>query len=175
MVILFYFFGISSIFWVMLMLFSAHLIYVLLYFVLFILSLSGIFFILGSYFLGALEIIIYAGSIIVLFLFIIMLMDFNKKSEFQFFFKFYFSLKDILFFCYFMLLILFLYLEYNITSEKNIFFNITSAHDISYYLFGKYCSLVELVSLLLFSSVILVCFFMKKHKYNSIIINKGLK
>ncbi|WP_075431782.1 NADH-quinone oxidoreductase subunit J [Buchnera aphidicola] len=174
MSILFYFFSFFSVLWIFLILINNNLIYVLLYFVLFIFSLSGIFFTLGSYFLGALEIIIYAGSIVVLFLFIIMLIDFNKNLSIYPFRKF-FSLNNIFLFCFFIPVISFLYFQYNIISKQNIFFRIISIKDIGFCFFRKYCFLIELASLLLLSSVILVCFFIKNNRYIHTIINKGLK
>lgn len=174
MVILFYFFSFLSISVVMLMLINNNLIYILLYFVLFILSLSGMIFSLGSYFLGALEIIIYAGSIIVLFLFIIMLIDFNKKLPNNSF-NFSFSVKDFFFVCFMLILVSFLCIQYRNQDQNNIFFHIVSVKDIGFCLFGKYCFLTELASFLLLSSVILVCFFVKNNKYNNFIINKGSK
>lgn len=174
MVILFYLFSICSLLWIFLILIHNNLIYVVLYFVLFIFSLSGIFFTLGSYFLGALEIIIYAGSIVILFLFIIMLIDFNKNIFIDPGWKF-FSLNNIFLLFLFIPLILFLSIQYTITAKQNIFFHIISIKAIGFCFFRKYCFLIEFVSLLLLTSVILVCFFIKNNRYLHTIINKGLK
>ena len=50
--------------------------------VLTIISMSGLFVLLQAYFLAAVQILVYAGAVIVLFLFVIMLMDL-KESEFR--------------------------------------------------------------------------------------------
>jgi len=55
--------------------------------VLTIISLSGLFVLLQAYFLAAVQILVYAGAVIVLFLFVIMLMEL-KESEFRRYRKF---------------------------------------------------------------------------------------
>lgn len=52
-----------------------HAVHALLYFVVSILALAVIFFLLGAPFAAALEIIIYAGAIMVLFIFVVMLLN----------------------------------------------------------------------------------------------------
>ena len=46
-----------------------------------LLSVAVIFFMLGAPFVGALEVIVYAGAIMVLFLYVLMLMDLKKETE----------------------------------------------------------------------------------------------
>lgn len=53
----------------------------LLYMVISLLSVAVIFFILGAVFVAALEIIIYAGAIMVLFVFVTMMLNLGDKSE----------------------------------------------------------------------------------------------
>ena len=55
----------------------------LLYMVLSLLSLAVIFYLLGSPFVAALEIIIYAGAIMVLFVFVVMMLNMGDKSKEQ--------------------------------------------------------------------------------------------
>ena len=55
----------------------------LLYMILSLLSLAVIFYLLGSPFVAALEIIIYAGAIMVLFVFVIMMLNLGDKSKEQ--------------------------------------------------------------------------------------------
>ncbi|SVE19156.1 uncharacterized protein METZ01_LOCUS472010, partial [marine metagenome] len=50
--------------------------------VLTIISMSGLFVLLQAYFLAAVQILVYAGAVIVLFLFVIMLMD-PKEAEYR--------------------------------------------------------------------------------------------
>ena len=58
-------------------------VHALLYLVISLLSLSMIFFLLGAPFAALLEIIIYAGAIMVLFIFVIMLLNLGKKTAEQ--------------------------------------------------------------------------------------------
>lgn len=48
-----------------------------------LLSVAGIFFSLGAPFAGALEIIVYAGAILVLFVFVVMMLNLGTQNEFQ--------------------------------------------------------------------------------------------
>lgn len=58
-------------------------VHALLYLVISLLSLSVIFFLLGAPFAAMLEIIIYAGAIMVLFIFVIMLLNLGKETAIQ--------------------------------------------------------------------------------------------
>jgi NADH-quinone oxidoreductase subunit J len=58
-------------------------VHALLYLVISLLSLSVIFFLLGAPFAALLEIIIYAGAIMVLFIFVIMLLNLGKETARQ--------------------------------------------------------------------------------------------
>ena len=57
-----------------------HAVHALLYLILSFLSVAVIFFLLGAPFLAALEVIIYAGAIIVLFLFIVMMLNLGNNG-----------------------------------------------------------------------------------------------
>lgn len=54
-------------------------IHALLYLVVSLLAISGVFFSLGAYFAGALEIIVYAGAIMVLFVFVVMMLNLGSS------------------------------------------------------------------------------------------------
>lgn len=58
-------------------------VHALLYLVASLLSASFIFYLLGAPFIAALEVIIYAGAIMVLFIFVIMMLNLGKDSENQ--------------------------------------------------------------------------------------------
>lgn len=53
-------------------------VHALLYLIISLLAISGVFFSLGAYFAGALEIIVYAGAIMVLFVFVVMMLNFGR-------------------------------------------------------------------------------------------------
>ncbi|KNC10060.1 NADH:ubiquinone oxidoreductase subunit J [Klebsiella sp. RIT-PI-d] len=57
-------------------------IHALLYLIVSLLAIAGVFFSLGAYFAGALEIIVYAGAIMVLFVFVVMMLNLGG-SEIQ--------------------------------------------------------------------------------------------
>ncbi len=58
-----------------------NVVYALLYFVVSLLSVALIFYMIGAPFVAALEVIIYAGAILVLFLFVIMMLNFREEHE----------------------------------------------------------------------------------------------
>ena len=60
-----------------------HSIHALLYLIVSLLSIAVIFFTVGAHFVAALEIIIYAGAIMVLFIFVIMMLNVGKESGAQ--------------------------------------------------------------------------------------------
>lgn len=58
----------------------ANAVHALLYFVVSLFSTALLFFLLGAPFVAALEVIVYAGAIIVLFIFVVMLLDLGSES-----------------------------------------------------------------------------------------------
>ena len=57
---------------------SSNPVRALLYLIMSLLAISGVFFSLGAYFAGALEIIVYAGAIMVLFVFVVMMLNLGE-------------------------------------------------------------------------------------------------
>jgi NADH-quinone oxidoreductase subunit J len=55
-------------------------VHALLYFIVSLLSVALIFFVLGAHFVAALEIIIYAGAIMVLFVFVVMMLNLGPRA-----------------------------------------------------------------------------------------------
>ncbi|CAL4320384.1 NADH-quinone oxidoreductase subunit J [Buchnera aphidicola] len=135
----------------------------LIYLIISLLSISSIFFILGAFFAGALEVIIYAGAIIVLFVFVIMMLNLGQEYDFQE--KKY--LKSIVWIGPSILsLILFFSMTYAVFFVKNkeINFSTIDIKDVGINLFGPYLLLVELASLLLLSALIVVFHIGKEKK-----------
>lgn len=60
-----------------------NVVHSLLYLVVSLLSIAVVFYTLGAPFMAALEVVIYAGAIIVLFVFVVMLLNLGKASEEQ--------------------------------------------------------------------------------------------
>ncbi|WP_159865913.1 MULTISPECIES: NADH-quinone oxidoreductase subunit J [unclassified Raoultella] len=55
-------------------------VHALLYLIISLLAIAGVFFALGAYFAGALEIIVYAGAIMVLFVFVVMMLNLGGRE-----------------------------------------------------------------------------------------------
>ena len=58
----------------------SNAIHALLYLIVSLLAVASIFFILGAHFAAALEVVIYAGAIIVLFIFVVMMLNMGPES-----------------------------------------------------------------------------------------------
>lgn len=76
----FYFCGLIAILATLRVITQTNPIHALLYLILSLLSIAGVFFSLGAYFAGALEIIVYAGAIMVLFVFVVMMLNLGKST-----------------------------------------------------------------------------------------------
>jgi len=59
---------------------QTNAVHALLYLVVSLLSIAVIFFVLGAHFVAALEVIIYAGAIMVLFIFVVMMLNINAQT-----------------------------------------------------------------------------------------------
>jgi NADH-quinone oxidoreductase subunit J len=80
MYVLFYISGAIAIFATVMTITRLNAIHALLYFVVSLLSVSVIFYILGAPFIAALEVIIYAGAVMVLFIFVVMMMNLGQRA-----------------------------------------------------------------------------------------------
>ncbi|ABJ90582.1 NADH-quinone oxidoreductase subunit J [Buchnera aphidicola] len=161
MAISFWLFSFLAVFFSILIMISINLIYSLIYLILLIFSIASIFCVLGLSFIGVLEVIIYAGAITVLFILIAILMR-PKRFSRNFFFN---NLKNFFYFSslFFTILIFFIFfIQINSNKDKFFFYKKFLIQDICLCLFNKYLFLIEFSSLLLLSSVLLVCFFLRK-------------
>lgn len=87
MEILFYIASLMAIFSTLMVIVSKNAVHALLYLIVSLLSISVIFFIFGATFIAALEVIIYAGAIMILLVFVVMMLhiensDLNKEYDF---------------------------------------------------------------------------------------------
>jgi len=78
--VLFYFAGALAVFSTIMVITRANAVHALLYLVVSLLSLALVFYLLGAPFVAALEVIIYAGAIMVLFLFAVMLLNLGPEA-----------------------------------------------------------------------------------------------
>ncbi len=76
----FYLFSAIAVVTALMVILSAQPIHSVLYLVLTMFSLAALFALLGAHFLAVLQILIYAGAILVLFLFVIMMLDLEKEG-----------------------------------------------------------------------------------------------
>jgi NADH-quinone oxidoreductase subunit J len=83
MVWLFYLTAAVALFCTVMVVTRLNAVHALLYMVMALLSLALIFFLLGAPFIAALEVIIYAGAIMVLFVFVIMMLNLGPQSADQ--------------------------------------------------------------------------------------------
>ena len=79
---LFYFLSFLAILSSLMVVFSKNPVYSVLYLVITFFAIAGHYILLNAQFLAAVHIIVYAGAIMVLFLFVIMLLNLNKESEY---------------------------------------------------------------------------------------------
>jgi len=80
---IFYASSIIAIFATLMAISRVNVIHALLYFIVSLLSLAVIFYTLGAHFAAALEVIVYAGAIMVLFLFVIMMLNLGNETTEQ--------------------------------------------------------------------------------------------
>lgn len=78
---LFYFLSFVAIFSALLVVFSRSPVHSVLYLIITFFSIAGHYLILNAQFLAIVHVIVYAGAIMVLFLYVIMLLNLNKESE----------------------------------------------------------------------------------------------
>ena len=80
MEVAFYFAGAVAVLSTVLMLTRLNIVHALLYLIVSLLGVAVVFFVLGAPFVAALEIIIYAGAIMVLFVFVVMMLNLGQHS-----------------------------------------------------------------------------------------------
>lgn len=128
-------------------------VHALLYLIVSLLALSIVFFSVGSYFAGALEIIVYAGAIMVLFVFVVMMLNLGKSVVDQG--RAWQQPKAWI--CPAILAVVLLsVISYAIISIKHsqIEGEMINAKEVGMSLFGPYVLTVELVSLLLLAGLV---------------------
>lgn len=79
----FYIASAAAVFSTFMVITRANVVHALLYLVVSLLSVAMVFFILGAPFIAALEVIIYAGAIMVLFIFVVMMLNLGPQASRQ--------------------------------------------------------------------------------------------
>ncbi|MDA1074241.1 MAG: NADH-quinone oxidoreductase subunit J [Proteobacteria bacterium] len=155
-VFLFYIAGFVSLTATMLVITRMNASHALIYLIISLLAIAVIFYLLGAPFAAALEIVIYAGAIMVLFLFVVMMLNLGRSSvdqEQHWFLPRMWVMPGIL---TTILLLEMIYLLVAPTSSAGISSSGTavSPKEVGITLFGPYLITVELASILLLASLV---------------------
>lgn len=78
---LFYVFSFMAIFSSLLMIFARKPVYSVIFLIITFIAISGIYILLNAQFLAIVNIIVYSGAVMVLFLFVLMMLNLNNESE----------------------------------------------------------------------------------------------
>lgn len=143
--------------------FHTNAIHSLLYLIISLLAISVVFFSLGAYLAGALEIIVYAGAIMVLFVFVVMMLNLGQSEEKQE----RVGLKPVFWvgpslLC--SLLLLALLKGFHGLSGESMTGTWVSAKSIGVHLFSAYILAVELASMLLLAGLVVAFHLGKENK-----------
>ena len=146
-------------------------VHALLYLIISLLAVAGVFFSLGAYFAGALEIIVYAGAIMVLFVFVVMMLNLGGQEveqERQW-------LKPAVWIGPAVLsLVLLLVLVYAIhgINDQGIDGNMIDAKAVGISLFGPYVLAVELASMLLLAGLVVAFHVGREQRSGEVLSNR---
>ncbi|WP_063656932.1 NADH-quinone oxidoreductase subunit J [Candidatus Arsenophonus triatominarum] len=144
-----------------------NLVHALLYLIVSLLALSIVFFSVGSYFAGALEIIVYAGAIMVLFVFVVMMLNLGKSVVDQ---ERAWLQPKVWIGPAILSVVLLSVIIYAIVSIKHsqIKGQMISAKEVGMSLFGPYLLAVELISLLLLAGLVVAFHIGREKRLNSL-------
>ncbi|MBD1227381.1 MULTISPECIES: NADH-quinone oxidoreductase subunit J [Xenorhabdus] len=149
-----------------------HPVHALLYLIISLLALSVVFFSMGAYFAGALEIIVYAGAIMVLFVFVVMMLNLGKsvvEQERRWLQPRAWIGPSLL------SIVLLIVLVYAIStlSSAEISGEVVSAKEVGISLFGPYVLVVELASLLLLAGLVVAYHIGRENRQGEVISNRA--
>lgn len=166
---LIYLFGLIAIMATLRVITHTKPIHALIYLIVSLLSISCIFFLIGSYFAGALEIIIYTGAIMVLFIFVVMMLNIDNYEAQKHIWMKYKLYLYILCIPLILLMLIILVLSKN-TNHVGCLGHIITPKAVGIALFSHYLLVVELASMLLLAGL-LVSFHLGynrniQHNYN---------
>jgi len=150
---LFYLAGIVALFSTVMVITRMNIVHALLYMVMSLLSIALIFFLLGAPFIAALEVIIYAGAIVVLFIFVVMILNLGPQTTDQerqwFNMRTWQGLGIIA-----GILLLELILSFRLGIDQPLAVMEVTPQQVSFALFGPYLLGVELASMLLLAGLV---------------------
>ncbi|MBC8946672.1 MULTISPECIES: NADH-quinone oxidoreductase subunit J [Xenorhabdus] len=146
-------------------------VHALLYLVISLLALSVVFFSLGAYFAGALEIIVYAGAIMVLFVFVVMMLNLGKSvvEQERGWLKPRAWIGPAILSTILLIVLIF---AINSLPEAEISGEVVSAKEVGISLFGPYVLAVELASLLLLAGLVVAYHVGRESRQGEVISNR---
>lgn len=153
MVWLFYLAAAVALFCTIMVITRLNAVHALLYMIMALLSLALIFFLLGAPFIAALEVIIYAGAIMVLFVFVVMMLNLGPQSAVQE--RRWFNLstwRGLVLIAGILLVELIVALRLGFPEQLEV--TEVTPHQVALSLFGPYLLGVELASMLLLAGLV---------------------
>ncbi len=167
----FYFCGLVAILTTLRVITHTNPVHALLYLIISLLAIAGVFFSLGAYFAGALEVIVYAGAIMVLFVFVVMMLNLGNsvQQQEQQWLKLGLWIGPGL-----IALLLLLVLLRSILSVQNsgIVGTMIDAKAVGISLFGPYVLAVELASMLLLAGVVVAYHLGREQRRGEVLSNR---
>ncbi|WP_058912775.1 NADH-quinone oxidoreductase subunit J [Entomohabitans teleogrylli] len=146
-------------------------VHALLYLIVSLLAISGVFFALGAYFAGALEIIVYAGAIMVLFVFVVMMLNLGNsivEQEREWLKPQLWIGPGIL---SALLLVVMVYAILTL-NDQGIEGNVIDAKQVGITLFGPYVLAVELASMLLLAGLVVAFHIGREDRKGEVLSNR---
>lgn len=151
--LLFYVTGAIAVISTLMVITRMNVVHALLYMIVSLLSVALIFFMLGAPFIAALEVIIYAGSIMVLFVFVVMLLNLGPQEMDQERKWFDARVWSVLTLMTLILLVELIY-AFRLGSSQPLVIKDISPIQVSLTLFGPYLLGIELASMLLLAGLV---------------------
>lgn len=147
-------------------------VHALLYLIVSLLAIAGVFFSLGAYFAGALEIIVYAGAIMVLFVFVVMMLNLGNTvvEQEKAWLKPQLWIGPGLVSAVLLIVIVYAILGLN---DQGIEGNAITAKDVGIVLFGPYVLAVELASMLLLAGLIVAFHIGREDRSGEVLSNRS--
>ena len=147
-------------------------VHALLYLIISLLAIAGVFFSLGAYFAGALEIIVYAGAIMVLFVFVVMMLNLGgaEIAQERQWLKPQIWIGPAILSAVLLAVMVYAILDLN---DQGIDGNAISAKDVGIALFGPYVLAVELASMLLLAGLVVAFHIGREDRMGEVLSNRA--
>ncbi|NJC99254.1 NADH-quinone oxidoreductase subunit J [Candidatus Erwinia dacicola] len=146
-------------------------VHALLYLIISLLAIAGVFFSLGAYFAGALEIIVYAGAIMVLFVFVVMMLNLGGQEIEQERRWLQASMWIESAVLSFVLLVMLIYAIRSV-NDQSIDGTMIDAKAVGISLFGPYVLAVELASMLLLAGLVVAFHIGREQRSGEVLSNR---